>query len=71
MRDNNTYVYTLYRNKGDQILVFDGKGAECAKAMGVTYQWFYKLMTKGGKNRKWTIERRKKNEIEEDGEWNE
>ena len=66
MRNNHTYLYTLYRNSDDRQMVLDGRGSECARLMGVTYQWFYKLMMNGGSNRKWTITRRRKDEDEED-----
>ena len=66
-RDNHTYLYTLYRNKDDKLLILDGRGYECAEAMGISYQWFYKLMCKkGGRNSKWTVTRRRKGEEEEE-----
>lgn len=66
MKNNHVYLYSLYRNSDDKLMILDGRGSECARLMGVTYQWFYKLMMKGGSNKKWTIIRRRKDEDEED-----
>ena len=55
----NFCLYTVYNNKTDMPVVIDGNAAQCAAAMGMSINGFYKTVSyvRSGKNKKWHIER--------------
>ena len=48
--------YTIYLNKTDEVVAF-GSSRECAKALGMSRDSFYSMVSrvKKGKNRKYSI----------------
>lgn len=53
---NRRFLYSVWRNEDDSLVILDGTAVECAKAMGVTKNTFYILASDGG-NAKWTIKK--------------
>ena len=53
-------LYTVWNNTTDEVVIVDGNINECAKAMGVSVNSFYSIVTKSRKGiqKKWTIEKR-------------
>lgn len=44
-------MYSVYRNKTDTPIIIDGTAKECAAAMGVTLQSFYRTVSRQKKGR--------------------
>ena len=53
-----TKLYTIYKNKTDELVILDGTAKECADAMGIKFSSFYPIVrrSKMGVLRKWYIE---------------
>lgn len=53
-------LYSVWNNFTDEVVIIDGNNVECAKAMGVSNNSFYTLVSKAsrGKMKKWTIEKK-------------
>ena len=69
MRGNNVYLYCVYRNSDDRLMILDGTANECAKGMGIEPQSFYVLWTRhGGRNDRWTVTRKSRREIQQEME---
>jgi hypothetical protein len=60
--------YSVYRNKDDMPVIIDGTAEECAKAMGVTLNSFYRTVcrAKQGRLKRYTVIWRYMDETEED-----
>lgn len=54
MNNKKCNRYTVYNNKTDFPVIVYGTSEECAKAMGITLNTFYKL-TSYKKTKKWFI----------------
>lgn len=62
---NTRYLYTVWRNSDDMLMILDGTAEDCAEVMKITRAFFYKLMcVKNGVSEKWTIEKKSIAEIE-------
>ena len=57
---NKHFLFSVWNNITDEVVVIDGNYIECSKAMGVSVKSFYTLVSKAcrGKMKKWTIEKR-------------
>lgn len=53
MRCNTRFLYSVWRNKDDQLIILDGTADECARLMGVDRLHFYHICKNG--TDKWTI----------------
>ena len=58
--DTRSYcLYTVWKNKMDELVIADAEAKDCAKAMGVKLGTFYGLLCKSRKHiGKWHIEKR-------------
>lgn len=56
MRCNTRYLYSVWRNSDDRLMILDGTADECAERMGMNRQSFYVICNKGG-NAIWTIQK--------------
>jgi len=65
MRHNIRFLYSVWRNSDDKLMILDGNAEECAAAMGVTMATFRTFCNKGG-NGDWTITKKSIREIEND-----
>ena len=54
MKHNTRYLYSVWRNADDKLMILDGTAEECSKAMGVKRESFYVVCNRGG-NGDWTI----------------
>ena len=63
-------VYTVYRNKTDELICLDAEAGEAAKAMGISLASFHSAFSRmnDGARKKWTILKDFCDEIEE-AEW--
>lgn len=54
---HNGYLFSVYRNKDDKLIILDGTARECARAMGLsrTSSFYVILKVRGGQTEKWTI----------------
>ena len=57
---NKHFLFSVWNNITDEVVIIDGNNVDCAKAMGISEKSFYPLVTrvKQGKVQKWTIEKR-------------
>ena len=57
---NKHFLFSVWNNITDEVVVIDGNYIECSKAMGVSVKSFYTLVSKAcrGKMKKWMIEKR-------------
>ena len=55
MNHKPRYLYSVWRNSDDTLLILDGTADECAKVMEVSRTTFYKIITYGGANKSWTV----------------
>lgn len=68
-RNHNTrYLYTVYRNSDDKMMIMDGTGEECARVMGLVskfafYHWWH---IQKGYSKYWTVYRTTVRELEEE-----
>ena len=62
---NRQFLYSVWRNKDDLLMILDGTAEECAKAMGIKINSFYIFASRGG-NENWTITKKKIAEIEQE-----
>lgn len=55
------FLFSVWNNITDEVVIIDGNNVECAKAMGISVKSFYSLVTKAkqGKSKKWTIEKKR------------
>lgn len=61
------YLYSVWRNSDDRLLILDGTMRECLKVMNMTRTCFYRFMCEyHGRNGKWTVTRNTPKEIEEE-----
>jgi hypothetical protein len=60
---NTRFLYSVWRNSDDKLMILDGTADECALAMGVKRQSFYVFCNRGG-NGDWTITKKSIAEIE-------
>lgn len=58
---NKQVLYSVWNNFTDEVVIVDGNYTECAKAMGISVNSFYSLVSraKHGKSKKWTIEKKR------------
>lgn len=54
---HNGYLFSVYRNRDDKLMILDGTAKECARVMGFKQlSSFYVILTvKGGQTGKWTV----------------
>ena len=54
------YLYSVWNNYTDELIILDGTVKQCADAMGISYKSFHTIRTrlKQGTLKKWTIEMR-------------
>lgn len=64
MKCNTRFLYSVWRNRDDKLMILDGTADECAEAMGCTRQNFYRYCNEN--NHLWTIQKRSIREIEEE-----
>ena len=58
------WLYSVYRNDNDRLVVLDAPPQDAIRAMKVKPNTFYRILAlSGGKNEKWTIIRTEKNEV--------
>ena len=52
--------YTVYDNKTDKAIIYDGTAQECAKALGRSRNSFYCLVARGraGRIKRWSVIKR-------------
>lgn len=52
------YLYSVWNNFTDELIILDGTARQCADAMGISFKSFHSLKTRmnQGKLKKWTIE---------------
>lgn len=62
MNHKPRYLYSVWRNSDDMLMILDGTADQCAQIMGISRQTFYKIVCWGGSNESWTI---LKNSVEE------
>lgn len=55
MNHKPRYLYSVWRNSDDRLMILDGTADECAKVMNISRQTFYKLICWGGTNESWTV----------------
>ena len=56
MASKNVYLYSVYRNDGDQLIALDVSSAEAIRLMGIKRNTFYRIISLfNGKNNVWTI----------------
>lgn len=62
---NKHFLFSVWNNYTDEVVIIDGNNVECAKAMGISVKSFYPLLTrvKQGKVQKWTIEKKVLREV--------
>lgn len=51
---NHRFLYSVWRNRDDSLVILDGTAEECATAMGIKINSFYIFASRGG-NGDWTI----------------
>ena len=59
--------YTVWNNYTDQLIAVDETGPRCAELMGMKYNSFQPILSRG-KSRKWTIQKRYTDEPESEDE---
>lgn len=54
------FLFSVWNNITDEVIIIDGNNVECAKAMGISVNSFYSVVSraKHGKSKKWTIEKK-------------
>ena len=54
------YVYSIWNNKNDELVILDGTSKECAEAMGMGESCFRSTLSKvsNGRIKKWTVKQR-------------
>ena len=55
MNHKPRYLYSVWRNSDDKLMILDGTAEECAEIMNMSRQSFYKMVCMGGCNESWTI----------------
>ena len=71
-RGSVEWLYSVYRNQDDRLMALDVTAQEAARIMGVKLQSFYKMwMERGGRIRKWTVTRERRETIEKEGGYHE
>lgn len=57
----NYYVYSIWNNKNDELVILDGTAEECAEAMGMGESCFRSTLSKASRGlvKKWTIKKRR------------
>ena len=61
------YLYSVWRNSDDRLLILDGTMRECLTVMNMTRTCFYRFMCEyHGRNGKWTVTRNTPEEIKKD-----
>ena len=50
-------LYSVWNNETDEVVIIDGNANECSKAMGISINSFYTLVTRclKGELKKWTF----------------
>lgn len=61
-RPDPKYLYSVYRTENDELILLDATAEQCAKRIGVTRNYIYRLICDGGVGTIWTIV---KNSVEE------
>ena len=62
--------YTVYDNKTDRAVIYDGTAAQCAAALGRSKKTFYNLVdrVRSGRIKRWSVMKRYCDEEDEDGD---
>ena len=61
------YLYSVWRNSDDRLMILDGTMRECLMVMGITRSFFYRFMCEyNGRNSKWTVTRSTTEEVQKD-----
>ena len=52
------YLYSIWRNEDDQLLILDGTSEQCCEILGIPKKTFYEELSRtGGKGKKYTIQK--------------
>lgn len=57
------FLYTVYDNRTDELIILDGTPEECARALGTTLNGWWTTLSRvrSGIRKKWHIEQRRNN----------
>ena len=63
------FLYSIWRNGDDRLMILDGTADECCKVLGIPKKTFYEELSRtGGKGKKYTIKKiRYKDAMRESG----
>lgn len=64
MKANTRFLYTVWRNSDDRLMILDGTADECAQAMNIQRGTFYIYLSRGCGE--WTIVKKSICEIQAD-----
>lgn len=70
MKENNIWLYSVYRNSDDRLMALDVKASEAMEIMGLKLKpSFYHFMSiRNGRGKFFTVTKKKKEEVEKEME---
>ena len=63
MKPNTRFLYSVWRNEDDRLMILDGTADECARIMQMERGSFYRICNGGG-NGAWTVMKESVEEIQ-------